>query len=93
MLQFCPLYLSPHRLVWSRTQAFQAWYMGSNPVGGTKQYIKPLPFSGEGFLCRASIGFVNHALVCANTLPIPGNKALTFATDFPASNSRYRADS
>lgn len=26
----------PHRLVWSRTQAFQAWYMGSNPVGGTR---------------------------------------------------------
>jgi hypothetical protein len=29
-------HVCPHRLVWSRTQAFQAWYMGSNPVEGTK---------------------------------------------------------
>jgi hypothetical protein len=27
--------ISPYRLAWSRTQAFQAWYMGSNPVRGT----------------------------------------------------------
>src|SRR3989338_10676400 len=25
----------PRRLVWPRTQAFQAWYTGSNPVGAT----------------------------------------------------------
>ena len=28
--------LCRHRLVWSRTQAFQAWYPGSNPGGGTR---------------------------------------------------------
>ena len=36
----------PHRLAWSRTQAFQAWYMGSNPVGGTG---RALPHLREGF--------------------------------------------
>ena len=25
-----------HRLVWPRTQAFQAWYVGSNPAGSIK---------------------------------------------------------
>jgi hypothetical protein len=39
----------PHRLVWSRTQAFQAWYMGSNPVGGTNN--ENPPFFRGGFLC------------------------------------------
>ena len=36
----------PHRLAWSRTQAFQAWYMGSNPVGGTG---RALPHHERGF--------------------------------------------
>ena len=35
--------VSPYRLAWSRTQAFQAWYMGSNPVRGTNQEPGPVP--------------------------------------------------
>ncbi len=29
------IFLWRHRLVWFRTQAFQAWYAGSNPAGAT----------------------------------------------------------
>ena len=41
--------VSPYRLAWSRTQAFQAWYMGSNPVRGTNHEPGPVP----GFLLSA----------------------------------------
>ena len=52
------LILRPHRLVWSRTLAFHAGNMGSNPLGDAIKHVKAFSVLLKAFFVLAFLIFL-----------------------------------